>query len=331
MKKFFLFTLLACAPIFAEHVVIIGGGPSGLATAIEARLSGAEVTVVEKRDAYTRSQTLFIRDYSLLLLNKWKVKVPNFNVVEVKPGIDMGFVQINTLEEALADRSKELGVRKLHGEFVRIENGAAIVKAQEGERKIPYDILVGSDGTHSQVRESLGIKTTCMGTATGAGVGFVFKEPNPNVDISPEIRKNGVIGKKFTLPFGSIFFVQSEAPLDKLENIAKDFGWEKEAEGIAKGEAIILEGIEIVLQQARTFSDKKKSVILIGDSAATASFFKGMGVNTAFEEAAAAGIFFHWLKQDEASAYDSFNKSMKEMTDELIESSHYLWDATEYS
>ena len=41
-------------PCSNMHIVVIGAGPVGLRTAIEARLLGAHVTVVEKRVCFTR-------------------------------------------------------------------------------------------------------------------------------------------------------------------------------------------------------------------------------------------------------------------------------------
>jgi len=41
-------------------VLIIGGGPCGLRTAIEAQLLGAKVVVVEKRDRFSRNNVLHL-------------------------------------------------------------------------------------------------------------------------------------------------------------------------------------------------------------------------------------------------------------------------------
>ncbi len=46
--------------IFFFQVLIIGGGPCGLRTAIEAQLLGAKVVVVEKRDRFSRNNVLHL-------------------------------------------------------------------------------------------------------------------------------------------------------------------------------------------------------------------------------------------------------------------------------
>lgn len=326
MKKIILsiVTVFACSSLLAEHVVIVGGGPAGLATAIEAYQAGAEVTIIEKRKDYSREQTLFIFNSSIELLEKWKVTVPWMRVVEKGPGTKLGFVQIKTLEEAMDARVKELGIAKLYGEFKKIEDGKVVIAEEEGERAISYDLLVGADGVHSRVREGLGIHANCMGKAYAVAAGVMLADPS-KFEITPDIRKDELFGKKFSLPFASLVCVQSVKPLGKLETMMMRFGWEKEAEAIAKGEAIVFDNIEVVLQQAETFSDKKRSAILVGEATAAASFFHGMGANTAFKTAAFAGEFFQALKQDPNAAYEAFNKSVKETTDAMIDDSRNLF------
>jgi len=76
----------------------------------------------------------------------------------------------------------------------------------------------------------------------------------------------------------------------------------------------------VILQQAKAFSNQEASAILVGDAAATGSFFQGMGANTAFMTAELAGQFV------KSKSYADFNQSMKATTDALIEDSRYLFD-----
>lgn len=54
-------------------IVMIGGGPAGLGAAIEAKLGGAHVTIVEKREAYTREQYFFLWGASLSILKQLRL------------------------------------------------------------------------------------------------------------------------------------------------------------------------------------------------------------------------------------------------------------------
>jgi hypothetical protein len=104
----FAFTLLlwGISPLFGfsenpSSVLVIGGGPAGLATAIEASVNGAHVIIIEKRNSYSRLQRVFLLDSSIKLLEKWKVDVPEMTVADFGDNGKFSFVSINRLEEAL--------------------------------------------------------------------------------------------------------------------------------------------------------------------------------------------------------------------------------------
>jgi 2-polyprenyl-6-methoxyphenol hydroxylase-like FAD-dependent oxidoreductase len=334
MKKPFVLTLavLFISFLHAEgslSVLVVGGGPAGLATAIEAAESGAQVTLIEKRTSYTRNRLLFLFESSLTLLDRWKVNIPQMKIADLGDAGKFGSVSINHLEEGLAARAHELGIQKIHGEFKRLEKNRAVIATPGRETHLSYDILVGADGAHSLVREELGIGCEHLGKAVGMWAFMVFDTPVDSADITPTIEKNDFFIRKISLPTISIIFAQSscteQISRKEFETLVSDCGWHDEAELIAKSKAKISDSLEIPLQQAHSFSCKKKSTILVGDAAATASFFQGMGANTALKTAAIAGTFFNKVQQHDKDSYRLFNQQMKDATDELIEDSNYLF------
>jgi 2-polyprenyl-6-methoxyphenol hydroxylase-like FAD-dependent oxidoreductase len=327
MKKFLIFLCLGCVVCLfaqAESVLVIGGGPIGLATAIEAKQAGYEVTVVEKRDAYERRQTVFLLDTSLNLLKKWEVTLPSMKVIEGE-GFAIGIVPIKDLEEGLETRALALGVQKIHGafkEFVSAKQGA-IVATASGERSLPYDFIVGADGAHSPVREALGIQPIGFGKAVASSVFIPFETPEP-VDISPVIQKEDYFLRKITMGKGSLVFMQGPSQNStsekQLTRALRAHGWKKEAKALrAKKVSFFVSGIPITLAQAPRFYDETRRALLVGDAAATASFLQGMGANTGLKTAALAGAFF------KSKAAGVFQEGMQEATDALIKDSCCLF------
>ena len=382
--------LLADTPQEPLSVLIIGGGPAGLATAIEAKESGANVTLIEKRTAYSRIQRLFLSDSSIQLLQKWQVAAPKMQIAELEDGSHIGFVNINHLEESLESRAQELGVQKISGKFqaFKADRIAVILTAEQQQLDIPYDIVVGADGARSCVKEALAIKTHCLAKAMGA---FAFildpTDTSQEMEISPAIKKDAGFLRRIKAPRVSLLLMQSPinssracrqfrfrrvfglfwpifnsfsggnirnvditprkriknwlkrtekstetelmtGPKEKLRKLVEECGWEKEALLIGEDKTFIATEIPIALQQAQAFSCKEKSAILVGDAAATASFFQGMGANTALKTAEAAGLFFKNIQKQDPAAYQKFDQSLEEITNTLIEDSAFLFPNT---
>jgi 2-polyprenyl-6-methoxyphenol hydroxylase-like FAD-dependent oxidoreductase len=328
MKKsiILLFAIAICSLVSAElSVVVIGGGPAGLATAIEAAEHGAKVIIVEKRSSYTRDRLIFLFESTLTLLDRWKVNIPQMKVAEFEEVGKLGFASINQIEEALATRVQELGIHKIYGEFKGLKNKKAVIASSGQEVYLSYDILVGAEGTHSLVRKELGIACEDLGKGVGMWAISIFDAPRGEPGLSPTLQKRGFFLRKINIPPISIVNIQTSS-IDRItqaefEKLTLECGWTDEAEMISTSKARISKCFEIPLQQAHCFSCEENSAILVGDAAATASFFEGMGANTALKTAAIAGTFF---KQEEDS-YQIFNQQMKEATDALIEDSYHLF------
>lgn len=72
------FALCEAAPL---SIAVIGGGPAGLSAAIQAHLLGANVTVIEKREAYIRNNILFLYGPSLDIFEQWGVEIPQMEIL----------------------------------------------------------------------------------------------------------------------------------------------------------------------------------------------------------------------------------------------------------
>jgi len=316
-------------------VVIVGGGPAGLATAMEAYQSGAKVTIIEKRSTYTRNQLLFLTYETIKLLKKWNVNVPSMEELDFQPNLTMGVVRIRDLEEGLNKAVKAVGIDIVLGEFLGFDSvdKEIIVKTAEKQIAVPYDYLVAADGAHSPVRKAVGINSHCYAIAKGIWTFIQFPERDEGIAISKFITGKNHYIRKITLPFGSIILMQSfidaATPISKISpealyQEAIELGWAKEAALIAEGKVVITNDITITFQQVDRFSDEPHAVLIIGDAAATGSFFHGKGVNTAFQTAAIAGRFFRGIRDNHKNVYNDFNSNMKEATDELLNYSRFL-------
>ncbi|GAA5144537.1 monooxygenase [Microbacterium pseudoresistens] len=163
-------------------VIVVGGGPSGLVTAIEATLQGARVTVLERRTAPVQSRAgtvlprvldLFdyrgqaerfigrardIRPNPFLTFHIWAGMQPvHWRNIDVSYPYRLILPQNHT-EEVLLEIAREAGVTLLHGHTVtgltQDPDGAAVTAALEdgGEVEISGRYVVGADGGRSITR-----------------------------------------------------------------------------------------------------------------------------------------------------------------------------------
>lgn len=329
MIRYIIGLLLISSTLAASTVLIVGGGPAGMASAIEAKYAGFDTIVVEKRPSYTRIQLLFLTEHSLALLEKWGVVVPQMELLGDE--FKMGVVEIKYLEEAMQQRIQELGIQKMKGEFVGFHNKDAVILIDGLEHYQPYEFLVGADGLHSRTRKELEIPCNQMGMATAACV-LLYREPVEGVFFGEEYLTDDLYVRRTEIPKATIISVQTRSPCQVcyplkglLTQTAYQLGWLQDAERIEQGRCTLFDPIVVSLQQAMTFSNQSRSAIIIGDAAAGGTFLQGMGANTAFKTCACSGVFFKKLQDQNPQAYDDFNRCMKEITDEHIADSKDLF------
>lgn len=328
MRSFFLLYWL-CSWVTAApfSVVVVGGGPAGLAAAIEAHQAGAYAVIVEKRSQYTRSQIILLYKDALDLLEKWEVEVPEMTLYQLSH--PLGIVEICHLENALAKRALNLGIAKLFGTFKDFSAQGCVVDMDgASDLHLPFDLLVGADGMHSTVRNQLGISTTNLGYASGT-IALLHVSAIPYYKMQTQKRGDLYVRKVWLPPHTALILAQSPTcrnlTQENLGAIAQSSSWDAEAAVLKDQRATFISGIPIALQKANAFSDSERKTILIGDAAAAASFFQWMGLPTALKTAELAGKCVRDLVAGD-EAYHQFNANMEILTESLIDDSRYLFD-----
>ncbi|MFP7834403.1 NAD(P)/FAD-dependent oxidoreductase [Marisediminicola sp. LYQ134] len=148
-------------------VIVVGGGPVGLAAAIEARLGGLTVAVVEPRaDAIDKACGEGIMPGAVPALARLGV-VPSGHPLRgvgyrsPRARVDHRFrgpgglgVRRTVLSAALAERAEGLGVHRVTARVDSLEQDRAGVSA--GGVRGRY--LLGADGLHSTIRSLIGVE-----------------------------------------------------------------------------------------------------------------------------------------------------------------------------
>ncbi len=148
-------------------VLVAGGGPVGLAAAIEARMHGLTVTVVEPRgDPIDKACGEGLMPGAIPALARLGVDPPGFALRGVSyrndtKQVDHLFVagdgrgvRRTALHDALRGRARSLGVVWLDAKVDAVRQDAASVTAAG----IRARYLVAADGLHSTVRRQLGLE-----------------------------------------------------------------------------------------------------------------------------------------------------------------------------
>lgn len=336
MRKIIFLVFLSCA-LFAKEslsVLIVGAGPVGLLTALEVHRAGIDVTLIEDRDTYARTQSLYLFQDALDLLEELGIYIPSMKMCKLVSKENVGLLQINALEYALLDKVDQLGISKINGRFLKIRESVADVFTENGILTIPYDILVGADGFHSAVRNSIQAPVIRYESAVVSST-FIEKVSLSNIIEIPKAQNyKGAYVKKMVTPLGVYIVIQKSLHnVDALsditnpkviEEVATAFGWLEEAECISKGKVAITGLTPVYLQRSLFFADPSKQTILVGDAAAVSPFIEGMGVNYGFQTAVRAYKFMLRYSKDRLGAFESFSNEMEVLTRDFMEDGSYL-------
>jgi flavin-dependent dehydrogenase len=171
--------------MYDTDLLIVGGGPGGLATALHARRLGLSVIVAEPREGpIDKACGEGLMPGGLAELTSLGVDpagMPFRGIAYVnerrraealfRGGAGRG-VRRTTLHAALEARAKEQDTEWIRTRVTTVEQDAHSVTAAGVRAKW----LVGADGLHSMVRRAVGIKATA-GTPRRYGVRWHFKVP----------------------------------------------------------------------------------------------------------------------------------------------------------
>lgn len=150
------------------EVLVVGGGPIGLASAIEARLAGRDVVVVEPRPSpVDKACGEGLMPGTLRALQRldvdpagWELRGISYRTAEgrhvdhtFRTGAGRG-VRRTTLHAALGARADALGVTRVTGRVTVVEQDDDAVTAAGVRARW----LLAADGLHSTVRRLLGLE-----------------------------------------------------------------------------------------------------------------------------------------------------------------------------
>lgn len=154
-------------------LLVVGGGPIGLAAAILAARRGLTVTVWERRPGVLdKACGEGLMPGALGALREIGIDPLGYDIVGIRyraannvaeaafnRGCGRG-VRRTVLHAALMEAAEDAGVQVVHRRAANVANHRTYVEV-DGHR---YDYLIGADGLHSHVRRTLGLSTRDLRT-----------------------------------------------------------------------------------------------------------------------------------------------------------------------
>jgi 3-(3-hydroxy-phenyl)propionate hydroxylase len=310
---------LMSTPPQRKPLIVIGAGPVGLAAAIDARLQGLEVLVLDDdKTVSVGSRAVCYAKRSLEILDRlgianeacqlgvsWNIgrtfleqdEVYQFNLVpdagHKRPG--MINLQQYHVEEMLIARALALGAdirwqHKVTAVTPSADVATLTVETPDGTFEIEADWLVVADGARSPVRRHLGLDIE----------GRVFQDRFLIADVIMKADYPAERWFWFDPPFHPNQSVLLHKQSNNVWRIDFQLGWDADPEEEKKPEKVIprlqamlgderpfeLEWVSIYTFQCRRMTDFRHGrVLFVGDAAHQVSPFGARGANSGFQDA----------------------------------------------
>ena len=310
---------LMSTPPQRKPLIVIGAGPVGLAAAIDARLQGLDVLVLDDdKTVSVGSRAVCYAKRSLEILDRlgvaeqacnmgvsWNIgrtfleedEVYQFNLVpdagHKRPG--MINLQQYHVEEMLIARALELGAdirwqHKVTAVTRHDDHATLTVETPDGTFDIEADWLVVADGARSPIRRHLGLDIE----------GRVFQDRFLIADVIMKADYPAERWFWFDPPFHPNQSVLLHKQSNNVWRIDFQLGWDADPEEEKKPEKVIprlqamlgddrpfeLEWVSIYTFQCRRMTDFRHGrVLFVGDAAHQVSPFGARGANSGFQDA----------------------------------------------
>jgi flavin-dependent dehydrogenase len=272
---------------YDADVLVAGGGPAGLATALNARRRGLSVIVAEPRETpidKACGEGLMpggLRGLELLGVDPAGTPLRGIAYVNEHRRAEAHFrrgpgrgVRRTTLHAALASRAKELDTEWISTRITSVHQDPHGVTAAGIRAKW----LVGADGLHSAVRRAVGINTV-LGTPRRYGVRWHFTVPAWSDFVEVHWAR-----------WGEAYVTPVEPDLVGVAILSRhrpDLAWfpwlASHLNGATRGSARGCGSLRQVVSRR-----VEGRVLLVGDAAGYEDALTGEGINLAVKQAAAA-------------------------------------------
>lgn len=307
-------------------LVVVGGGPAGLAAAIAGRLAGLSVRVVEMRDGeldkacgegllpHGRAAlaALGVRGVDGVRLAGVRYALADDPACSAEGRFPAGGalgVRRTTLVHALRGRAEDLGVRFVHDRIVRVaDDGERVVASGREAHRARF--VVAADGLRSTLRCALGLDASPPGGRFGVRRHFRVRPWSEHVEVTFAPGVEAYVTPVGHDMVGVAFLVGRPQPFEAL--LAR---FPRLRARLAQSPAASrMRGAGPFGRRARRVAEGR--VLLVGDAAGYVDPLTGEGVATGLATARAA---VGCIVRGEPEAYAGVHREIVRRADALTE------------